>query len=261
MLVAGAVLLLVAVGAFFFARHERGKARTATATETLSCGDVATLSKGVADEVGGGNFTQRCEAVGKAKAGPDGLVDAPESKADAVWVRTKVVHKYWVMEETRQDGRTTRTRREREETVSENTSIAPFALADDTGSVLIHPDGADIDRPEQVVDRFDPRSSVNEDGGFFATLLRAGNDTGTLGFQHQEWIIRPDAELYVQGEVADRTGGLVFAKPQDKGAFLVSTRSEEEIVSGAERNAKLALGGAVAAAVIGVVLLIAGAVA
>lgn len=261
MLVAGAVLLLVAVGAFFFARHERGKARTATATETLKCGDVAALSQGVADEVGGGDFTQRCEAVGTAKAGPDGLVPAPESKADAVWVRTKVIHKYWVMEEERRDGRTTRTRREREETVSENTSIAPFALADDTGTVLIHPDGADIDRPEQVVDRFDPRSSVNEDGGFFASLLRAGSDTGTLGFQHQEWIIRPGEELYVQGEVADRTGALVFAKPQDGGAFLVSTRSEEEIVSGAERNAKLALGGAVVAAVVGVVLLIAGAVA
>jgi hypothetical protein len=261
-LIAGIVLLLVAVGAFLFARHQRGKARTATATETMSCGDIARLSDGVASEVGAGDFTQRCEAVGAAQAGPHGLVDAPESKLDAVWVRTKVVHKYWEMVETRTDGRTTRTRQEREETVSENESTTPFALGDDTGSVLIHPEGADIDRPEQVVDRFDQRSTAERAGdGFVSALLRSGQDSGTLGFQHQEWIIRPGTELYVQGEVADRTGALVFARPRDKGDFVISTRSEEEIVAGAERNAKLALGGAVVAAVLGVILVIAGAAA
>lgn len=262
MLIAGVVLILIAAGAAFFAHQERGKARTATLTETLSCGDVATLSKGVADEVGGGNFTQRCEAVGAAQPGPQGLVDAPESKVDAVWVRTKVIHKYWEMVETKRDGRTHRDRQEREETVSENTSIAPFGLADDTGTVLVHPDGAEIDRPEQVVDRFEQRTEVEQGGGgLLNTLLRATKDSGTLGFQHQEWIIRPGTRLYVQGEVADRTGELVFAKPRDKGTFFVSTRSEDEIVGEAERNAKLAGIGAIVAVVAGVVLLIAGAVA
>jgi hypothetical protein len=261
-LIAGIVLLVVAVGAFLFARHERGKARKATATETMSCGDIATLSDGVASEVGAGDFTQRCEAVGVAQASPHGLVDAPESGLDAVWVRTKVVHKYWEMVETRTDGRTTRTRQEREETVSENESTTPFGLQDDSGTVLIHPEGADIDRPEQVVDRFDQRSTAERAGdGFLSALLRSGQDSGTLGFQHQEWIIRPGARLYVQGEVADRTGALVFEKPRDKGDFLISTRSEEEIVQGAERNAKLALGGAIAAGVLGLILLVAGAVA
>ena len=262
MLIAGIVLLIVAVGAFLFARHQRAQSRKATATETMSCGDIAQLADGVAGEVGAGDFTQRCEAVGVAKAGPQGLVDAPESKLDAVWVRTKVVHKYWEMVETRNDGRTTRTRQEREETVSEIDSVAPFALTDDTGSVVIHPEGADIDRPEQVVDRFDQRSTADRAGdGLLSALLRSGQDSGTLGFQHQEWIIRPGARLYVQGEVADRTGALVFERPRDKGRFLISTRSEEEIVAGHERSAKLALGGAIAAAVLGVILLIAGAVA
>lgn len=263
MLIAGVVLLVLAVAAFLYARHQRGRSRTATATETMSCGDIAALSGGVAAEVGAGDFTQRCEAVGKAAPGPGGLVDAPESKVDAVWVRTKVVHKYWEMVETRNDGRTTRTRQEKEETVSENESSAPFALRDDTGQVLIHPEGADIDRPEKVVDRFEQRTGRDrdDDGGLLSTLLRSGQDSGTLGFQHQEWVIRPGARLYVQGEVADRTGALVFERPRDKGAFLVSTRSEEEIVQGHERTAKLALAGAIAAAVLGVVLLVAGAVA
>jgi hypothetical protein len=260
-LIAGIVLLAVAVGLVLYARHHRGKARTATATETLSCGDVAALSQGVADEVGAGDFSQHCEAVGAAKAGPQGLVDAPESGADAVWARTQVTHKYWEMVTVTRDGKSHRERQERSETVSDITSVAPFLLEDGTGSVLIHPEGADVDRPEKVVDRFEQAQEVQGDGGFLATVLRSTRDSGTLGFQREEWILRPGARLYVQGEVADRTGQLAFAKPRDKGAFLVSTRSEEEIVASAERTAKLALAGAVAAGVIGVVLLIAGAVA
>ena len=262
MLIAGIVLLVAAVGLVLYARHHRGKARTATATETLSCGDVAALSQGVADEVGAGDFSQRCEAVGVARPGPQGLVDAPESKADAVWARTQVTHKYWEMVTVTRDGRSHRERQERSETVSDITSVAPFLLEDDTGSVLIHPDGADVDRPEKVVDRFEQASQVQGDGGgFLATLLRATNDSGTLGFQREEWILRPGARLYVQGEVADRTGQLAFARPRDKGPFLVSTRSEEEIVASSERTAKLALAGAGVAGVVGLVLLVAGAVA
>lgn len=262
MLFAGAILLVLSVVAVFVARHERGKARKATATETLSCGDVAALSAGVAAEVEAGLFSQRCEAVGKAQPGPTGLVPAPESKADAVWVRTKVTHKYWEIVETRRDGRTHRDRQEREETVSDLTSDAAFVLADDTGTVAIHPSGAEIDRPERVVDRFEPHSGGDDHGGgLLGTLLKATKDSGTLGFQHEEWIIRPGTALYVQGEVADRSGALAFAAPKDEGAFLVSTRSEEEIVGEAERNAKIAVAAAVGAAVLGVVLLVAGAVA
>ena len=61
--------------------------------------------------------------------------------------------------------------------------------------------------------------------------------------------------------MADRTGSLVFAEPQDKGPFLVSTRSEEEIVSDTLRNAKTSAAVAAVAGIAGVGLLVAGAVA
>jgi hypothetical protein len=262
MLIAAAVLLVIAIAAVFFARSERGDARKATATETMACGDVASLSTGVASEVGGGSFSQRCEVVGAAKAGPSGLLKGQESGLDAVWTRTTVTHKYWVMEERTTDGRTTRTRSEREEEVSDVQSTTPFAVDDGSGSVLVHPDGAEIDGPEEVLDRFD-RTTVGESiaDGVLSSIFRSGHDTGTIGFQHQEWIIRAGTQLYVQGEVADRTGALVFEKPRDKGSFLISTRSEEEIVSGKLRNAKIAMAAAVVAGIAAVVLGIAGAVA
>lgn len=262
MLIVGILLLVVAAGAAFYAHTERRKARVATATETMSCGDIAALSSAVAGEVGGGDFTQRCEAVGAAAAGPNGLLQGPESGADAVWTRTKVTHKYWEMETRRVNDRTERHRVEKESTVSDTTSTTPFALKDATGSVVIHPDGATMDRPEQVLDRFDHSDGRDRAAeGFLDKILRATDDGGTIGFRHEEWIVRPGEELYVQGEVGDRTGSLVFEKPRDKGNFLVSTRSEEEIVQGAERNAKLAVAGAGVALVVGLALVVAGAVA
>jgi hypothetical protein len=262
MLIVGIVLLLVAVAAWFFARSERGEARKATATETMACGDVAGLSKGVADEVGGGAFRQRCEVVGTAQPGPAGLLKGPESGVDAVWTRTRVTHKYWVMEETKVDGRVTRNRRERQETVSSHESASPFAVADASGAVAVAPEGARIDAPEQVLDRFDATGAgAALTDGLLGSFLRSGSDSGTLGFGYEEWVIRPGARLYVQGEVADRTGELAFGKPEDDGPFLVSTRSEEEIVSGALGNAKVATVVAAVAGALGLVLVVAGAVA
>ena len=88
MIIAGLILLAIAVGLFFWARSERKTARRATATETMACGDVSSLSQSVGSEVGAGSFSQYCEIVGAAQGGPDGSFKAPESKQDSVWSRT-----------------------------------------------------------------------------------------------------------------------------------------------------------------------------
>ena len=48
MLIAGGVLLVIAIAASFWARGERSSARKATASETMACGDISSLSTGVA---------------------------------------------------------------------------------------------------------------------------------------------------------------------------------------------------------------------
>ena len=54
-------------------------------------------------------------------------------------------------------------------------------------------------------------------------------NNGTLGFEYQEWVLRPGARLYVHGEVSDASGRVAFAKPS-QGRYMISTRSEEQIV-------------------------------
>jgi hypothetical protein len=263
MLIAGAILLVVAVVALLVARPQRAKARAARLTETLSCADLAQLAQAVDDTVGAGNFRQRCEVVGDAAAGPEGQLTAPHSGAQAVWHRSTVIHRYWEMETRRVDNRTERRRVERESTVSDITSTTPFTVVDGTGSVAVFPEGAKIDEPERVVDRFEPHTGSQGSRGLadaLVSVLRAGADSGTLGFRHQEWIIRPGTRLFVHGEVSDANGRLAFTKPE-KGRFIVSTRSEEELVGEAERIARWSTIGAAVAAVAGVALLIAGLVA
>jgi hypothetical protein len=256
MLIAGAILLVIAAGILVVARSYRAKAHAARATETLSCGDIAQLSSGVGAEVGGGLFKQRCEVVGQAAPGDGGLLAAPHSGSEAVWHRSSVTHRYWEIEETRNDrGETSRSRVEKESTVSDLVSEAPFLVSDGSGEVLVAPDGANVDAPERVVDRFDPQTEAPS-SGFLVNLFRSDPDGGTLGFRYQEWIIRPGARLYVHGVVSDATGRPSFAKD---GRFIISSRSEEEIVGQAESVARWTTIAGGVLAVAGVVLLVAGA--
>jgi hypothetical protein len=243
MIIAGIILILIAVAAVFVQRHQGGKARAAKRTETLSCADIDTLSRGVSAEGSGGLFRQRCEVVGQAAPGEGGLIKAPHSCTDAVWHHSTVTHRYWEMEERVVDGQRQRNRVERDETVSDITSAAPFLVSDGSGLVAVSPDGANVDKPERVVDRFEPQVTQEQLpsglAGVLSSFLRAGSQSGTLGFRYQEWIIRPGARLYVHGEVSDASGRVAFAKPSE-GRYIISTRSEEEIVGAAERNATIA---------------------
>lgn len=85
-----------------------------------------------------------------------------------------------------------------------------------------------------------------------------GNETGTIGFQHEEWVIRQGTRLYVHGEASDVTGAISFAAPGDGHDFIVSTRSEADVVGDSERNARIALAGGVVAALAGLGLIGAG---
>jgi hypothetical protein len=256
MLIAGVILIVIAAVAYFVGRSQRSREREATATETMSCADIDTLAKGVGAEVGGGAFHQRCEVVGQAAAGEAGPLSAPESAADAVWHRTAVYHEYWEMQTETVNGETRRNRVERSEVVSDISSSTPFVVSDGSGQVAVSPEDADVDHPEQVVDRFESQGG----GGAFSSFLRSGANTGTLGFRHHEWIIRPGARLWVHGEVTDATGRPAFAKPS-KGRYIISTRSEEQIVGAARRNAGIVYGAVAVAGVAGVVLVVVGALA
>ena len=141
--------------------------------------------------------------------------------------------------------------------ISDQTSQAPFLVDDGTGTLPIDAAQADMDQPEKVHDRFEPDSS-DQGRTFqaFGVSINLGSDSGSLGFQHVEWLLRPGASLYLLGEVTDSTGRLMLTKPREDGGLVVSTRSEEEFVGAARKRAMWATIGGAAGAVLGVGLLI-----
>jgi hypothetical protein len=101
-------------------------------------------------------------------------------------------------------------------------------------------------------------------------MLRAGNFSfqlggilgsprRVLGYQYRESIIAPGEPLYTLGEVNDSSGDAVLRRQSNpKAPFIISIKSEEELTRGKESSVKWMLYGAIACAVIGVVLIVLG---
>ena len=256
MLIAGLICLALAGVALYLYLDQRKKLRAATRTETLQCGQLSELSQAAAEAVGAGSFSHACELVGPAVAPEQGPMTAPESKQACVWHRTKLTEHYWDWERD-SDGDRRRVRRTRE--IHSHTSESSFFVDDGTGRVAIDPKGADIDGEDKVVDRMEEdrgrMSSMSGLVGIAQSIFQAGDNT--IGIEHEEWIIRPGARLYVLGEASDRSGQLELAKPDD-GPMVISTRSEEEYVASTRSFMKWSLVGAIVLGIAAPVLIVLG---
>ncbi len=256
MLVGGVIALALAVGAYFLWRHQRRSLKEMTLAETLTAGDLKSLASAAAEAAGAGAFSHRCELVGKAQAGPQGLAKAPESGEECVWYRTKVTEHYW---EWDRDSDGDRRRVERTRTIAQHESEEPFVLTDATGTVTLSPRDADLDEPVKVLDRLDRDQSSSGAGGILETLAQGVFDWGdrTIGLEREEWVVRPGQRLYVLGEAHD-DGGQLGMRKGEGGRYVISLRSEEELKKSAGRWATAAAVATVALAVAGLGLVIAG---
>jgi hypothetical protein len=259
MLIAGLVLIGVAAGLLWFAQTRRKLHAEVAGTETSRCGDLDQLSRQVAGETGPGQFRQKCELAGSAQPETQ-PVKAPFSGQEAVWYRTKVTHHYRERVRRKRGNDYVTEWDDRTTVVAEEESQAPFQLDDGSGRVLIDPRGAKLDEIEESFDRFEPDTSGGSGGSveFLGMKFETSSGSESVGFQREEWIIRPNRRLYVLGEVSDASGRLQVSKPTGDGRFLISTRSEEQIAAGAKKAVTWSTIGAAVAGLAGVVLVVLG---
>jgi len=150
----------------------------------------------------------------------------------------------------------TRTVKDEEVLSSENSSEI-LLMADDSSDMRVVLDinhGCEFDVPE-TFDRFETVGNL----GRYAYFRNFHHPRANLlGYRMQERTISLGQPLYVLGEAYKEGNTLHIGKPVDKDkSFIVSTKSEDQLVGKYEGNAKLALFGGIAAVVIGVLLLIA----
>jgi hypothetical protein len=260
LLVVGILLIVAAVVGFFVMQSTKKELHAIIGAETLSIPELEQL-RGVSDELGArGGFRKVAEVVGMAHPRPAGVLSSEISKTECVWYHYRIDRQYEHVEY--RDGR--RRYSKRTEKVAEFTSADGYALIDAAGRTIgVDPNGTKPEGVEQTVDRFEPyrgdgTQSVELFGIRLPDFLRHGENS-TIGFEYKEWLIRPGSRLYILGEVHDKIGPLVVGKPGQPGHFIISGRTEEELRAARIQKHRLLAIGVIAAFVLGLVLITAGA--
>jgi len=238
MWITGSILIVVGIMLLFARRSQSRKLADVLATETSSCARVADMCKSMAGA--SGLSGQQVEIKGFIE--PREVLTSELGGQECVCYRSKVEREYeekrW---ETDSQGRRRRRTRRGSETVSDNKRLQPFFVRDDTGQVLVDPGGASLDWVESLnrFQRGEAQGGVLSLGGFSLNLgglnlMRSGRRT--LGYRYREWILAPRHAIYVLGEAANVAGEpCVQRQSEGGGRFIVSVKSEEQIIAGAEK--------------------------
>lgn len=222
--------------------------------ETRPVKDLKEMATEIAAEIGAGSFNEVCEVVGKL--GSDEALVGELSEQRCGFCRTVVSRKWEQEVEEWDENKQENVRRTQSgsEVVS-NIERSALCWIDDDGERLdLRLDGAKIDLIK-AVDRFEPGSKPSKKGMKFD---KHQGDRRTLGFHYVEELLPLGSRVYVLGEVTD-SEGLAMRKPSDpKRDFVVTTKSEEEMLRAAKKSQTMSLIGAVVAAVVGGVAILGG---
>ena len=184
----------------------------------------------------------------------DELVETPFSNKKVAYCASKVMQVIQEKEQYRDNEGNLKTRvNKRENTISNEKSSQDISLKDSSTeeSVVleINGTGCNLDIP-RTFDRFEPKANLGS-YSFFRTFSLNAYGAETLGFRMVEETINANQNLYVIGEAFRVGDKLHIGKPQDsKKPFIVTTKSEEDLVNSSNQQALfLLIGGIIAIAV------------
>ncbi len=267
MVYAGMFFLVFAAILFFVKRSEEEKLGYIKAIETSNCRDLIEEVKAITERMGkGGSFRRLVELKGVIKC--DNPLTSEVAKQKCVYYTMSVTRQ---IEETYEEkdaqGKVERKTRKKTDTVASNTQSLPFYVEDNTGKVLVNPNGAELD-PVRIIDKFEPGEmnagrtitfgdfSFNTSGFNFGSWVQPQAGNRTLGYNFTESVLPLERKVYVLGEASDADGELVIKAPKDKGRFIVSLKSEEELMASGAASIKFATMGMIVSGLLGLGLVI-----
>lgn len=206
----------------------------------------------------GDNYREFVELKGTVVS--DNLVDTPFSDRRVVYCESKLDQVTESREEYRDSNGNIQTRiKKHENTISEEKSSQEICILDNSTNesvvLEINGVGCNLDIPK-TFDRFEPKTNLGN-YRYFNTFSLNRFGAETLGFKMTEKTINENQSLYVIGE-AFRVGDKIhIGKPQDgKKPFIVTTKSEEDIINKSKQNATFALIGGIIAIILGIVMFV-----
>lgn len=204
----------------------------------------------------GDSYREYVELKGRVVS--NNLVKTPFSNRDVAYCDSSLSQVTEVREQYRDSEGNQRTRVNKKETVisSEQTSQTLNMIDNSTNqdvTLQVNGVGCKLDIPK-TFDRFEPKNNLGS-YGYFSSFSWNRYGAETLGFKMVEKTIDKDQNLYVIGE-AYRSGDQIYiGKPSDaKKPFIVSTKSEEELVHSSNQKAMYMLIGGIAIIAIGAIV-------
>lgn len=239
MIIAGILLLATGIVLIFLRRRQQAKAGHILLVETSTCADLIRSCQEVAQEIGPGSF--RLDAEVKGTIEPAQELRSELRGEPCVYYRTQVEREYEEQDwETDAEGHRRRVTRRGREIMSDTERREKFYVRDATGRILVDPEGAALE-PLKIVDEFQPGESglSLRFGRFSLSLPGPMGPRRTLGYHYREWIMPLQRQVYVLGQAADSSGELCIERPAESGKpFLISLRSEDQILESARRAAR-----------------------
>lgn len=245
MIFIGIIALIGAGILFYFMQKNLSRVRQMKATETSTVQALTDMAETIRTDLGDGpsHWKEKVEVKGTVVC--EQPIAGQYTDVPAAIVHTRIVREW---EEYRQErdskGRTRSRWVRRSDTLHDDTRSTSFVIDDGTGQLRVAPEGADLTLNE-VVDRFEPAERFDNGPSisFGPVTISAGNmgwgnSRRLLGYRIKESILPVGAALYALGEVQDQGTSLVLTRSADKErAFILSVKSEEELVAQYEKTA------------------------
>ncbi len=260
MWIVGIILIVIAGGLLYGSRSQKKKMEDMVSTETAKVEFLESLANSMEEGVGEGHLQYAAEVKGKAVCSAP--LRSEIAEVECVYYSATVKRKY---EETYyerdNDDNEVRKTRTSTETLSSNSQYVPFYVDDGTGQIKVEPGRAEF-IPAKILSRFESHSDPGGriEIGHFSFDVPSGfdgdHDRRTLGYLFEETAIQPGRDVYVLGEVSDAGGEISIRHPSGEGRFIISSKSEEELMGSARSAMKWMTVGAVICAVAGVCLMI-----
>lgn len=189
------------------------------------------------------------------------LTETPFSNRQVAYCKSRLAQVIEIKEQYRDSNGNMRTRvNKQENTISEEKSSQEIELLDGSTNesvvLEINGVGCKLDIPK-TFDRFEPKTNLGNYRYFNSfSFNRFGAET--IGFKMTEETIDNNQQLYVIGEAFKVGNKIHIGKPQDsKKPFIVTTKSEEDLINKSNQTAMFTLIGGIIAIVVGIVMVFA----
>ncbi len=231
-IITGAILIILGLILWLIRGKKADKLFKVDATDLSKVNEIIENFKGIVESHGPGNFSIYAKLKGKAAAETPQLSEF--TKTNCAYFKSVVTREYEELQTTKDsNGNAQKKWVRKNEIVSSHTNTATdFAIQDDTGQILIDSTGAEM-YTIKTFSKFE-KGSEPQGGGLNISIggfnVSSGSSIKTIGFKYEEFSIPLNTDLFVIGEVNDRSGRLMISKPKENSLpFIVSTKSEDEI--------------------------------